>query len=382
MATECFRITYDSPECDARLGEVITPHGTFETPIFMPVGTQATVKGMTPEEMERNGAQIILNNTYHLYLRPGHDLIRQAGGLHAFQGWYKPILTDSGGFQVFSLSSFRKITEEGVQFQAHHDGAYHMLTPEKVMDIQQALGSDIAMAFDECPPPDCGYEYAKKSNKITLDWARRCKKHHATIPHPTTPGQLLFGICQGNIYTDLRAESTRAIVDLDFDGNAIGGLSVGEEKNATREMVQLACEIYPPTKPRYLMGVGYPEDIVEAVAMGVDMFDCVVPTRYARNGTVFTHTGKLVLRHAARKEEFFPIEEDCECYTCQNFSRAYLKHLFQTHEMLGPRLATWHNIYFWQKFTRNMRAAIRENRFLSWKQAFLEKYLSSENSDR
>lgn len=346
----------------------------------MPVGTQGTVKGMTPHELDLCGAKIILNNTYHLYLRPGHELVRQAGGVHGFCGWKKPILTDSGGFQVFSLSGFRKITPEGVQFQAHHDGAYHFLTPETVMEIQQTLGSDIAMTFDECTPPGCTYDYAKKSNEITLDWAKRCKIHHAQIENPTNPGQLLFGICQGNIFADLRTMSTKAITDLDFSGNAIGGLSVGEEKSATYEMVGIATDIYPKEKPRYLMGVGYPEDIVETVAMGVDMFDCVVPTRYGRNGTVFTYRGKLVLRHAARKDEFIPIEDDCGCYTCQNFSRAYLKHLFQVGEMLGPRLATWHNIYFWQRFTQEMRDAILNNQFLSWKNQFLESYLNSEDT--
>jgi queuine tRNA-ribosyltransferase len=376
LENNIFTIRKEDQKSDARQGTVSTPHGEFQTPIFMPVGTQGSVKTTSPKELKDNGAQIILGNTYHLYLRPGHELIQKAGGLHKFVSWDRPMLTDSGGYQVFSLADLNKISEEGVKFQSHIDGSYHLFTPEKVMEIERALGADIAMVFDECTPYPCTYNYAKNSSDMTIRWAKRCKDHFHKIENPTNPGQLLFAINQGSVFEQLRWENANALVDMDFPGYAIGGLSVGEPKENMYEMIEVVNKVLPKEKPRYLMGVGYPEDIVEAVSRGVDMFDCVVPTRYGRNGTVFTHSGKLVIKNATYAEDFIPMEDGCECYACQNFSRAYIRHLFQVGEILAPRLATLHNIHFWMTFTKNMRKSIEDDNFEQWKKQFLNRYLN------
>lgn len=342
------------PYSQARRGRLNTPHGTVETPVFMPVGTQATVKAMAPNELETLGARILLANTYHLYLRPGAELIDRAGGLHGFMAWNSPILTDSGGFQVFSLGDLRKIREEGVEFRSHIDGSKHMFTPEKVMEIEQLLGADIAMAFDECIPYPATYEYAQKATAMTTRWAKRCKEAHHR------EDQSLFGIVQGGMFADLRKQSALELVELDFPGYGIGGLSVGEEKPLMYDMLENTIPYLPENKPRYLMGVGSPDCLVEGVLRGVDMFDCVLPTRIARNGTVFTSFGKLVLKNARYKEDFEPLDPACDCYACRTFSRAYIRHLFVSGEILGPRLATIHNLHFLMQLMETLRKGIED----------------------
>jgi len=354
----------------ARAGKLYTPHGTFDTPIFMPVGTQATVKAISPDELRAMGAGIILSNTYHLYLRPGHDLVAEAGGLHPFMQWDRGILTDSGGFQVFSLGPLRKITEEGVTFRSHIDGSKHFLSPEKATEVQMALGADIIMAFDECVPYPAEYEYAKKSTERTTRWAKRCQEAH------TRKDQALFGIIQGGMYKELRTMSAQSLIELNFPGYAIGGLSVGEPKNLMYEMLEHTTPQLPPNKPRYLMGVGTPDCLVEGVKYGVDMFDCVFPTRVARNGTVMTRRGRLVIKNAEYARDFKPIDSDCDCYTCRNFTRAYIRHLFKTEEIFGLRLTTIHNLHFLLKFMRNMRKAILDDQFLEFRQEFWAHYPS------
>ena len=368
MAIE-FKKIKDATDSKARLGELKTPHGTIETPIFMPVGTRATVKAMTPEEVRDLGAQIILGNTYHLYLKPGHELIKRAGGLHKFMNWPYPILTDSGGFQVFSLGDLRKITEKGVEFRSHIDGSKHFISPEKSIEIQNALGSDIMMAFDECTPYPADYEYAKHSMERTTRWAKRCKDYHKDWEN-----QALFGIIQGGMYKDLREQSAKEIIDLDFPGYAIGGLSVGEPKELMCELLEFTTPLLPEDKPRYLMGVGSPDYLFEAVINGVDMADCVLPTRIARNGTVMTAHGPLTIRNAQYKEDFSKLDPECDCYTCTNYSRAYIRHLFNVNEILGARLATIHNLYFLIKLMENIRKAIREDRLMEYKNEFYKKY--------
>ncbi len=353
----------------ARLGRLHTPHGTIETPIFMPVGTQATVKSMTPEELNEIGAQIILSNTYHLYLRPGHELIKKAGGLHNFMKWDKPILTDSGGFQVFSLGPLRKITEEGVEFRSHIDGSKHMLTPEKAMEIQMALGSDIMMAFDECAPYLADREYVKKSLERTTRWLQRCKDAHTN-----SENQALFGIVQGGMYRDLREQSAKEITAIDLPGYAIGGLSVGEPKELMYEVLDYTVPLLPENKPRYLMGVGTPDVLLEGVLRGVDMFDCVLPTRIARNGTALTSQGKVVVRNATYAEDFTTLDPECDCYTCRNYTKAYIRHLIKTNEILGARLLTIHNLHFLLKLMENVREAIKQDRLLDFKNEFYKKY--------
>ncbi|WDC83644.1 tRNA guanosine(34) transglycosylase Tgt [Caloramator sp. mosi_1] len=353
----------------ARLGRLHTPHGVIETPIFMPVGTQATVKTMTPEELKEIGAQIILSNTYHLYMRPGEKLVEKAGGLHKFMNWDRPILTDSGGFQVFSLSQLRDITEEGVTFRSHIDGSKHFISPEKAIEIENALGADIIMAFDECLPYPCDYDYAKNSLYRTIRWAERCLK-----AHNNTEKQALFGIIQGGMYRDLREESVREMIKLDFPGYAVGGLSIGEPKDIMYEVLDWTVHLLPENKPRYLMGVGSPDALLEGVIRGVDMFDCVLPTRIARNGTVFTSKGKLVVRNAEYAEDFRPLDEECDCYACRNYSRAYIRHLFKAKEILGARLTTIHNLRFLLKLMEDVRQAIMEDRLLDFKEEFFEKY--------
>lgn len=368
MAVE-FKLIKECKESLARLGELKTPHGVIETPIFMPVGTKATVKTMTPEEVKGLGAQIILGNTYHLYLRPGHQLIEEAGGLHKFMNWHGPILTDSGGFQVFSLGDLRKITEEGVEFRSHIDGSTHFISPEKSIEIQNSLGSDIMMAFDECTPYPSSYEYAKQSMERTTRWAKRCKDFHKDWEK-----QALFGIIQGGMYKDLREKSVEGIIDIGFPGYAIGGLSVGEPKDLMCEMLDFTTPLLPKDKPRYLMGVGTPDYLFEAVIRGIDMADCVMPTRIARNGAVMTSQGRLTIRNAKYSKDFSKLDPECDCYTCTNYSRAYIRHLFNVNEILGARLATIHNLYFLIKLMENIRKAIKEDRLLKYKEEFYKKY--------
>ncbi|WP_077367268.1 tRNA guanosine(34) transglycosylase Tgt [Anaerosalibacter sp. Marseille-P3206] len=364
-----FELIKESSECNARLGKLHTPHGIIETPIFMPVGTRATVKAMTPEEVKDLGAQIILGNTYHLYLKPGHKIVEEAGGLHKFMNWDLPILTDSGGFQVFSLGKLRKIEEEGVEFRSHIDGSKHFISPEKSIEIQNSLGSDIMMAFDECTPYPSSYEYSKKSMERTTRWAKRCKDYHQNWD-----SQGLFGIVQGGMYKDLREQSAKDITDLNLPGYAIGGLSVGEPKELMVDILNFTTPLLPKNKPRYLMGVGSPDYLFEAVISGVDMADCVLPTRIARNGTVLTSHGKLVIKNAQYKRDFGKLDPECDCYTCTNYSRAYIRHLFNVNEILGARLATIHNLHFLIKLMENIRTAIKEDRLLQYKEEFYKKY--------
>ena len=352
----------------ARLGKLHTPHGVFNTPMFMPVGTQASVKTLSPEELYDMGAQVILANTYHLFLRPGHELVRKAGGLHNFMKYKNGMLTDSGGFQVFSLAEMRKIKEEGVTFRSHIDGSTKFLSPEIATQVQEALGADIAMAFDECIPYPADFEYAKKSTERTSRWAKRCLEAH------TREDQSLFGIVQGGMYPELRKMSADALTEMDFAGYGIGGLSVGEPKPMMYEVLgQTTCHL-PKNKARYLMGVGTPDCMVEAVALGVDMFDCVFPTRVARNGTAMIPEGRLVVRNAAYAEDFRPIDERCNCYTCRNYSRAYIRHLFHAKEIFALRLLTIHNLYFLLNFAQQMREAIRDDVFPEFKEKFLSNY--------
>lgn len=361
-----FKELKNDSQSKARLGELYTPHGKVETPIFMPVGTQATVKTMTPDEVKMVGGKMILSNTYHLYLRPGHRLIEKAGGLHKFMNWNGPILTDSGGFQVFSLGPLRRIEEAGVRFRSHIDGSEHILTPEKATEIQESLGSDVIMAFDECTPYPADRKYAKLSLERTTRWAVRCKEAKKR------EDQALFGIIQGGMYKDLREQSAIELGELDFPGYAIGGLSVGEPPELMYEILEHTVPWVSKGKPRYLMGVGSPDYLLEAVARGVDMFDCVLPTRIARNGTVFTHKGKVVVRNAIYAEDFSPLEEGCQCYTCRNFSRAYIRHLIKTNEILGVRLTTIHNLYFILQLMEDIRKAIAEDCFMEFKEKFLK----------
>jgi queuine tRNA-ribosyltransferase len=363
-------ITYElQAECDgARAGLLRTPHGTFKTPMFMPVGTQATVKTLSPEELYDMGAQVILSNTYHLFLRPGEDLVAEAGGLHKFMHWKQAILTDSGGFQVFSLGQMRKITEEGVMFRSHLDGSKRFLSPEVSMDIQMKLGSDIAMAFDECIPYPSDYDYTKQSTERTSRWARRCLQHH----HSDRQG--LFGIVQGGMYKDLREQSCRELTSMNFDGYGIGGLSVGEAKAIMYDILEDTTIHLPTNKARYLMGVGTPDCLVEGVARGVDMFDCVFPTRVARNGMAMTHDGRLTVRNATFAHDFRPIEEGCQCYTCRNYSRAYIRHLFKAEEILAYRLVSIHNLYFLLEFMRQMRQSIFDGTFREFRSQFWKRY--------
>jgi queuine tRNA-ribosyltransferase len=366
-------ITYELIKKDeatgARAGVLHTPHGSFPTPIFMPVGTQATVKAVSPDELKELGAGIILSNTYHLFLRPGMELVREAGGLHKFMHWDRGILTDSGGFQVFSLGELRKISEEGVTFRSLIDGSKQFLSPEISVEVQTALGSDIVMAFDECVPYPADYDYAKQSLARTLRWAKRCKDAM------TRDDQGLFGIVQGGMYEELRIESAKALVEMDFPGYAVGGLSVGESKDLMYEMLELSTEHLPKDKPRYLMGVGTPDCLVEGVARGIDMFDCVFPTRVARNGMAMTWTGRLVMKNQAFTHDHEVLEQGCGCYACRNgYTRAYIRHLVRAGEIFGLRLLTLHNLYFLQAFMRAMREAIVENRFAEFRRDFWSNY--------
>ncbi len=361
-----FRFTLEAKSGRARAGLIRTPHGDINTPVFMPVGTVGSVKAMSPHELEEGHAQIILGNTYHLYMRPGHELIQRAGGLHKFISWDKPILTDSGGFQVMSLATLRKITKEGVKFQSHIDGSYHLFTPEKVVEIQEALGADIIMSFDECPPYPAEREYVEKSLKLTLNWAARGRE--AFTNHKK---QALFGIVQGGVYEDLREKSALKLMEMDFDGYSIGGLAVGEPKADMFRITQFLNPILPQDKPRYLMGVGTPTDLLNSIARGMDMFDCVMPTRNARKGSIFTRYGKMIIKAARYKDDFSPIDPLCQCYTCRHFSRAYIRHLITMNEILGMRLTTIHSLFFYQELMQQVRQAILEDRYESYLNSML-----------
>jgi len=370
MEAITYELKHICKQSGARRGVIHTPHGDIETPVFMPVGTQATVKSMTPEELkEEVKAQIILSNTYHLYLRPGSKLVREAGGLHKFMNWDRAILTDSGGFQVFSLGDLRKITEEGVEFKSHLDGSKHFLSPEKVMEIENDLGSDIMMAFDECVQYPADYEYTKQSMERTTRWAARCKE-----AHKNTEKQGLFGIVQGGMYKDLREKSAKDLVAMNFPGYAVGGLSVGEPKDLMCEVLEYTTKFLPEDKPRYLMGVGTPDYLIEAVLRGIDMCDCVLPTRIARNGTALTSKGKVVVRNATYEKDWGKLDEDCDCYTCQNYTRAYIRHLIKTNEILGVRLLSIHNLRFLTSLMEKVRTAIEEDRLLDFKNEFYKQY--------
>ena len=374
MAAITYELIKQDETTGARAGIIHTPHGSFPTPIFMPVGTQATVKGVSPEELKDLGAGIILSNTYHLFLRPGMELVKEAGGLHKFMHWDGAILTDSGGFQVFSLGELRKITEEGVTFRSHLDGSRKFLSPEVSMEVQMCLGSDIVMAFDECVPYPADYEYAKRSTERTLRWAKRCQ---AAM---TAPNQGLFGIVQGGMYKDLREWHAKEMTALDFPGYAVGGLSVGEPKELMYEMLEYSTAHLPKDKARYLMGVGTPDHLVEGVARGIDMFDCVYPTRVARNGMAMTWHGRLVMKNSNFTHDHNVLEEGCGCYACRNgYTRAYIRHLVRAGEIFGLRLLSLHNLYFLEEFVRRMRTAILEDRFPAFRAEFLENYNPREN---
>ncbi|MFH1397697.1 MAG: tRNA guanosine(34) transglycosylase Tgt [Candidatus Omnitrophota bacterium] len=373
----------------ARRGKVTTSRGEFETPCFMPVGTQGTVKGLTPLDLEESTAQIILSNAYHLFLRPGLEVIQKAGGLHKFMNWHKPILTDSGGYQIFSLALLRKISDQGADFQSHINGKRHFITPEDVIGIQNSLGSDIMMPLDECVHYPCSKDHAETAMKRTVDWAERSLKAHQDTRTPRhqdtkTPGyqdnsknkQFLFAIVQGATYEDLREECAKKLVGMDFDGFALGGLSVGEPASLRYNIASTTVKFLPEDKPRYMMGVGLPDDILKAVELGVDMFDCVAPTRYGRNGTAFTSTGRINIGNAPYTEDSKPLDESCNCYCCKNFSRLYLRHLFNSEEMLGLRLLSLHNVYFYLEMMRRIREAIKQDKFVEFKKEFLENYKS------
>lgn len=364
-----YELIKEDSRTSARRGIVHTPHGDIQTPVFMPVGTQATVKAVFPEQLKEMGAEIILSNTYHLYLRPGHELVKEAGGLHKFMNWDRAILTDSGGFQVFSLGKLRKITEEGVKFSSHIDGSKHLLTPEKAIEIQNALGSDIMMAFDECAPYPADRTYVKNSLERTTRWLKRCKD-----AHKNTENQALFGIMQGGMYKDLRKQSAEEIVEMDLPGYSIGGLSVGEPKEIMLDVLDECVDYLPKEKPRYLMGVGTPDYLFEGVERGIDMFDCVLPTRIARHGLVMTHDGRVNIKNAKYERDFSPLDPDCDCYTCRNYSKAYLRHLFKADEMLSAMLLSHHNLHFLVNMMKNIRKSIEEDRFLEYKREFYDRY--------
>ncbi|MGN1029713.1 MAG: tRNA guanosine(34) transglycosylase Tgt [Bacilli bacterium] len=364
-----YELLHECKQTGARRGVIHTPHGDIQTPVFMPVGTQATVKSMTPEELKEVNAQIILSNTYHLFLRPGHDLVKEAGGLHKFMNWDRPILTDSGGFQVFSLGQLRKISEEGVEFQSHLDGSKKFLSPEKAMEVENALGADIMMAFDECCPYPSTYEYTKKSMERTTRWAKRCKDAHKRQEE-----QGLFGIIQGGFYKDLREKSAEDLISLDFPGYAIGGISVGEPKEKFLEVLNYTTPLMPKDKPRYLMGVGTPDYLIEAAIAGIDMCDCVLPTRIARHGTALTSQGKIVVRNATYERDFTKLDPECDCYTCKNYTRAYIRHLVKTNEILGIRLLSIHNIKFLTNLMDKVRIEIENDNLENFKNDFYRQY--------
>jgi len=367
MTSSPYTLHSQASDCAARRGEVRTLHGTVQTPVFMPVGTQGTVKGVLPENLKELGAQIILGNTYHLYIRPGHELIRSFGGLHKFMHWDRPILTDSGGFQIFSLKDLTKISEKGAAFKSHLDGSNLFLSPEDAVAVQEALGSDIMMCLDTCIPYPATRQEAIASTDLTGRWARRSRAAHSQR------GQLLFGIIQGGMYPDLRAKAVEELVEIGFDGYALGGLSVGEPTELMMEITEEIAALMPADYPRYLMGVGTPENLVEAVFRGIDMFDCVMPTRNARNGMLFTSSGRLVIKNARHQDDQRPVDEECDCYTCRHYSRAYLRHLFMAREILSSQLNTIHNLHYYVGLMAKMRTAIEEDRFSEFRREFYAK---------
>lgn len=367
-----FVVEFKSQENQARIGKLTTSHGEISTPVFMPVGTQASVKGVSPDLLKEMGTTILLGNTYHLYLRPGQDLIKEAGGLHSFMNWPGAILTDSGGFQVFSLSALNEVSDEGVLFRSHIDGSPHLFTPEKVMEIQMDLGSDIAMAFDQCLAYPSSYDLAREAQERTTKWAIRCRERH------NRADQALFGIVQGVTYQDLREKSAKELVELDFPGYAVGGLSVGEPKDLMYEVLDYTVPLLPEEKPRYLMGVGSPDALWEGVARGIDMFDCVLPTRIARNGTAMTSRGRVVIRNAKYARDFKPLDPACSCSTCRNYTRAYLRHLFKAGEMLAAILVSYHNLFFLHRLMEKIRNSLKEGRFNQAKREFFLDYYGSE----
>ncbi|HEY3296047.1 MAG TPA: tRNA guanosine(34) transglycosylase Tgt [bacterium] len=371
----------DASGTQARHGRLETGHGLIHTPCFFPVGTVGTVKTLTPDELEGAGAQAILANSYHLYLRPGLDILKSAGGLHRFMKWMHPILTDSGGYQVFSLAELKKVRENGVEFQSHIDGSYHTFTPAKVIEIQRAIGSDMTMALDLCAPYPCSHGQAKEWHEITARWAASAKTADAEMPVLYGHRQNLWAIMQGSVFEDLRRESAAALVDMDFPGYAIGGLAVGEPKSIFRDMVALSAPLLPAAKPRYLMGVGFPEDLLYCIAQGIDFFDCVLPTRNGRNGTAFTWNGKLIVKAAREKEHFIPIDESCDCYTCRTFDRAYIRHLFVAEELLALRLVSLHNVHFYQSLMRAAREHIQAGDYGPWMEATLANFQTVEPSN-
>jgi len=368
VTTSPFTLYKKSSQCAARRGQVKTPHGTFQTPVFMPVGTQATVKGITPANLHDIGAEIILGNTYHLFIRPGHELIKEFGGLHNFMAWDRPILTDSGGFQIFSLRELAKITEEGAAFKSHLDGSPLFLSPEDAVMVQEALGSDIMMNLDTCIPYPATRDETAKATALTARWAKRCRE-----AQNRETGQLLFGIVQGGMYADLRQQAIEELQEIGFDGYAMGGLSVGEPKDLMLDMTEQTAALMPKDYPIYLMGVGTPEDLVEGVWRGVDMFDCVMPTRNARNGMLFTSTGKVVIKNAQYRTDQRPVDESCSCYTCRNFSRAYLRHLYMAHEVLAANLNSIHNLHYYVGLMADIRKAIEGDRFKEFRHDFYAK---------
>ncbi len=372
-----FKLIHRDKSTKARLGTIRTAHGEINTPIFMPVATQGSIKTISNRELDESGVEIVLGNAYHLYLRPGPDIIGKAGGLHKFMGWSRPILTDSGGYQVFSLAGLRKVKVEGVEFQSHIDGSKHTFTPEKVIEIQGVLGSDIMMPLDECVHYPASRDYVEKSLEITTGWACRSKNVFNEVRSTKDEGRLLFGIVQGSTYLDLRKEAIERLLKIGFDGYAIGGVSVGEPRGLMREITGRAASLLPEEKPRYLMGVGTPCDMLESIAMGIDMFDCVVPTRNGRNGQAFTWSGELQLRNSNFKEDLSPIDEKCGCYTCKTYARAYIRHLFNAGELLGLRLVSLHNLHFYVKLIEASRKAINEDKFAAFKQKFTEDYTIS-----
>ena len=371
-----FEVLHVDKSTGARRGVIHTPHGDIQTPIFMPVGTQATVKSMTPEELVENGAQIILANTYHLYERPTDELVAEAGGIHKFMHWDKPVLTDSGGFQVFSLADIRNITEEGAMFKSYLDGRKILFTPEKVMKIEENIGADIIMAFDECCPYPSSYEYTKQSMERTTRWAQRCKDAHTT-----TDKQALFGIVQGGFYEDLREQSVKDLTAMDFPGYAIGGISVGEPKEEFLKILKYTAPLLPEDKPRYLMGVGSPDYLIESAMAGIDMCDCVLPTRLARNGTAMTSHGKLVVRNATYEHDYSPVDDECDCYCCKNYTRAYIRHLIKCNEILGARLLSIHNIKFLTNLMDKVRIEIENDNLANFAQEFYKKYGYTTNEE-
>ena len=372
-----FNVTHRDTGTGARRGHFLTDHGQVDTPVFMPVGTRGAVKALRSDDLRQIDPKIILGNTYHLYLRPGNDILREMGGLHRFMNWGHSILTDSGGFQVFSLQDLRKISEEGVEFQSHIDGSSHLFTPENVIETQRIIGSDIAMVLDECPPAMSTREHHREAMERSMRWAKRAAEHHAVTPFLYHHRQFLFGIAQGGTHKDLRQESAEQLKAIGFDGYAIGGLAVGEETQEMYETVNFTTAHLPEERPRYLMGVGTPEDLLECVARGVDMFDCVMPTRNARNGTIFTSHGKLNIRNARHKTDSSPLDHDCSCETCMQYSRGYIRHLFNVDEITGLTLATIHNIHFYLRLMENARTAIEDGVYEGWMRGKLEKMRGS-----